>query len=77
MSVTVDDHAASPISSVEIDLDGDGEIDAATEVFSVNTSGDASASTRDTLVVGGSGTCLLYTSPSPRDKRQSRMPSSA
>ena len=27
----------------------------------------------DTLVKG----CLLYTSPSPRDKRQSRMPSSA
>ena len=25
------------------------------------------------LVIG----CLLYTSPSPRDKRQSRMPSSA
>ena len=25
----------------------------------------------------GSKTCLLYTSPSPRDKRQSRMPSSA
>ena len=25
----------------------------------------------------GSATCLLYTSPSPRDKRQSRMPSSA
>ena len=25
----------------------------------------------------GCGTCLLYTSPSPRDKRQSRMPSSA
>ena len=24
-----------------------------------------------------SQTCLLYTSPSPRDKRQSRMPSSA
>ena len=24
-----------------------------------------------------SHTCLLYTSPSPRDKRQSRMPSSA
>ena len=24
-----------------------------------------------------SSTCLLYTSPSPRDKRQSRMPSSA
>ena len=26
---------------------------------------------------GGGNTCLLYTSPSPRDKRQSRMPSSA
>ena len=26
---------------------------------------------------GFSGFCLLYTSPSPRDKRQSRMPSSA
>ena len=25
----------------------------------------------------GSYICLLYTSPSPRDKRQSRMPSSA
>ena len=25
----------------------------------------------------GRSTCLLYTSPSPRDKRQSRMPSSA
>ena len=25
----------------------------------------------------GLGICLLYTSPSPRDKRQSRMPSSA
>ena len=27
--------------------------------------------------VGGKGTCLLYTSPSPRDQRGSRMPSSA
>ena len=33
-----------------------------------------------TLTATGSakvGSCLLYTSPSPRDKRQSRMPSSA
>ena len=29
------------------------------------------------LVMLGVCTCLLYTSPSPRDKRQSRMPSSA
>ena len=27
--------------------------------------------------IGMAKTCLLYTSPSPRDKRQSRMPSSA
>ena len=25
----------------------------------------------------GDGTCLLYTSPSPRDRQKSRMPSSA
>ena len=29
------------------------------------------------IVLGDIGSCLLYTSPSPRDKRQSRMPSSA
>ena len=28
-------------------------------------------------LIGPNGSCLLYTSPSPRDKRQSRMPSSA
>ena len=40
-------------------------------VFATNTS---------TLPIGGlakNSNCLLYTSPSPRDKRQSRMPSSA
>ena len=31
----------------------------------------------DSCVKCGACTCLLYTSPSPRDKRQSRMPSSA
>ena len=30
-----------------------------------------------TRLLDGIRTCLLYTSPSPRDKRQSRMPSSA
>ena len=32
---------------------------------------------KDVDVVERLVTCLLYTSPSPRDKRQSRMPSSA
>ena len=38
-----------------------------------------SGSLTDTRRGGGGGgdACLLYTSPSPRDKRQSRMPSSA
>ena len=43
-------------------------------VYGINTGFgplcDTRISTEDT-------TCLLYTSPSPRDKRQSRMPSSA
>ena len=29
------------------------------------------------VILASAWTCLLYTSPSPRDKRQSRMPSSA
>ena len=37
----------------------------------------ASDRKRHRTVTTDSGTCLLYTSPSPRDKRQSRMPSSA
>ena len=54
----------------------------------VGNSGSATGSVIVTLVHRGSPTagesivgsvsiCLLYTSPSPRDKRQSRMPSSA
>ena len=29
------------------------------------------------FIYGALGTCLLYTSPSPRDRQKSRMPSSA
>ena len=43
------------------------------------TAGEAQAEA--SLILNSLGltntTCLLYTSPSPRDKRQSRMPSSA
>ena len=31
----------------------------------------------DLMLTGGSEICLLYTSPSPRDRQKSRMPSSA
>ena len=37
----------------------------------------AESLTNDTAVILLANACLLYTSPSPRDKRQSRMPSSA
>ena len=37
----------------------------------------ASARSGATAILAGDNSCLLYTSPSPRDKRQSRMPSSA
>ena len=39
--------------------------------------GDVSAEVISTDFEGIIKDCLLYTSPSPRDKRQSRMPSSA
>ena len=45
--------------------DGEGGTDIATVTVSVQGANDAPI------------LCLLYTSPSPRDKRQSRMPSSA
>ena len=35
------------------------------------------ASGNNTLTLPNDGTCLLYTSPSPRDRQKSRMPSSA
>ena len=38
---------------------------------------NASASKIVSILLAHSENCLLYTSPSPRDKRQSRMPSSA
>ena len=39
--------------------------------------GNTSIEETDHLKKGGAKTCLLYTSPSPRDRTRSRMPSSA
>ena len=44
------------------------------KVFAVN---GISFDLKEGELLGVVGDCLLYTSPSPRDKRQSRMPSSA
>ena len=38
---------------------------------------DGNLTTLNDIIVGGASTCLLYTSPSPRDATLSRMPSSA
>ena len=43
----------------------------------VQTSGKGSISITSTTAIMESTTCLLYTSPSPRDRQKSRMPSSA
>ena len=45
--------------------------------IAVMASGVTSASFAATRVGGRYWTCLLYTSPSPRDRQKSRMPSSA
>ena len=47
-----------------------------TITFDTGATGNT-ALTGNLTVAGTTTTCLLYTSPSPRDKRQSRMPSSA
>ena len=38
---------------------------------------DCAAEGEEVILAQWDSSCLLYTSPSPRDKRQSRMPSSA
>ena len=50
------------------------------EPSSASVAGEETVITEDTTDIDtdtDTDTCLLYTSPSPRDKRQSRMPSSA
>ena len=59
-----------PGDSREIDIDVDNGT-----WMSLDVSPDGKTIAFDML--GDIYTCLLYTSPSPRDKRQSRMPSSA
>ena len=44
-------------------------------VFDNSNPSDGRVSIREAVALAND--CLLYTSPSPRDKRQSRMPSSA
>ena len=52
-------------------------VDSQLKVYGIEALRVADASIFPQLICGNINACLLYTSPSPRDKRQSRMPSSA
>ena len=60
--LTADDGAANDWFGFSVSIDGNTMV--------IGAHGDDARGSN-------SGSCLLYTSPSPRDKRQSRMPSSA
>ena len=55
---------------------GSGPAPAPEVTYTIPSDGNVTLNWQD-LICTSSCTCLLYTSPSPRDKRQSRMPSSA
>ena len=60
------------------DMDGDGDMDIVSANLIWDVYGDTSVAWYENDGnADPTWTCLLYTSPSPRDKRQSRMPSSA
>ena len=63
----------------DTDDDNDGELDTAETSgceLIADCDGDGHLDGSDAFDLDANA-CLLYTSPSPRDKRQSRMPSSA
>ena len=55
----------------------DGDLVIAQGLFSFGLRGDGGEEGRPRRSVGCVCACLLYTSPSPRDAHESRMPSSA
>ena len=65
--------------SQENDFNKKFNIDLKSENFSTIGLKDKilSADTENTITEINQNTCLLYTSPSPRDRQKSRMPSSA
>ena len=63
----------------QLDIDADTELEIATTTLDLNGALDVSGASQfsGAVTVGVDDTCLLYTSPSPRDRQKSRMPSSA
>ena len=75
IEVTDDGTLFTPNAGVLAGL-GAGETLTETLEYTV-TSGELSASSTIEITLEGANDCLLYTSPSPRDVEESRMPSSA
>ena len=60
-----------------VQADGENEIISNKSMNNTYTNNTFRRSRGSLVLRHGANACLLYTSPSPRDKRQSRMPSSA
>ena len=73
-NTTADYNTAVGYNALTANTTGTGNVAAGVALGANTTANDNTAMGNGAL---GSNTCLLYTSPSPRDKRQSRMPSSA
>ena len=66
------------VSAAAGTLSADGGGDAAVAIMTTDTVPKQALATGEGYVIGGMAKgCLLYTSPSPRDRQKSRMPSSA
>ena len=63
-------------SRAEVAVDGEGRCDGGEEDVG-ETQGQSDADVQPHASFDLAGSCLLYTSPSPRDRSLSRMPSSA
>ena len=61
--------------SAAVNIDAGTEIDSGD--FELDGKDGGTAGLGSVSMTGSFGTCLLYTSPSPRDRQKSRMPSSA
>ena len=70
-------HTKFSTEAVKTPFDGDCNFDTINECRIPNNKGDLMRSAMLQFTLPQPKTCLLYTSPSPRDQRGSRMPSSA
>ena len=72
-----DNEGGTATATVTITIDGANDAPIAGGTIADQADDDADSITTVDVTSAFSDVCLLYTSPSPRDKRQSRMPSSA